>query len=214
MHIWRSRVLKSSGKTYETHCSESWFFGSQIIANGNGFSGQLTAFKALDISSPSCTSEIHVYGGNVRTLAVAGASYLNNTVHAVRTVNFEVHLHGTGIDVISPAGTNVVSLGASSNAMIHASGVGYVLQTGTGGTAKRIENNGGHVHASYTWEHVPNTDGDPATIDTNFSTLNGMDQTTGTTGTSDGHPHPLVYSSACPSNARWYDTVDKVCRSQ
>ena len=78
----------------------------------------------------------------------------------------------------------------------------------------RISNNGGHVHAPYLWQHVPDTDDNPSTVDTNFASVNGADQTTMTVGPSDGHPHTAVYSSSCPFNARWYDQVDKVCRGQ
>jgi hypothetical protein len=63
------------------------------------------------------------------------------------------------------------------------------------------------------WGGVPDTDGDPATVDTNFFSTNGADQATVFSGTSDGFPHPAVYSDSCPGSARWYDTVDKVCRS-
>lgn len=189
-HYWFGSRVRG---TYRAWCDTSWFIGSEL-ADERGFAAAISARDA----------EVHFYGSNIRS-----------PFHAVEaTNNADVHIHGTGIDVIGGPGDAVVALSAASGAHIHASGVGYVLETGAGGTATRISNDGGHVHAPYLWEHVPNTDGDPATIDTNFTSINGADQTTVTVGTSDGHPHPAIYSSTCPTTARWYDTVDKICRAQ
>lgn len=198
-HYWFGSRVRG---TYQAWCDTSWFIGSELADE----SGNAAAISARD-------AEVHFYGSNIRSPYLA--------VEA--TNNADVHIHGTGIDVIGGPGDAVVALSAASGAHIHASGVGYVLETGAGGTATRISNNGGHVHAPYLWGHVPDTDGDPTTVDTNFTSANGADQTTVTVGTLDGHPHPAVYSSKCAAdtandpinpNRKWFDTVDRVCRNQ
>lgn len=117
-----------------------------------------------------------------------------------------VHIHGTGIDAISSASNNIKVLTAGVGSMIHANASSYNLSTPTG-SVTRINNTGGHIHAPYLWEHIP----DPTTAP-NFASQNGADTTTVTTGTSDGQPHMAVYSASCPSGTKWYDQVDKVCR--
>lgn len=99
---------------------------------------------------------------------------------------------------------NIVVLSAATGGTIHANGSSYNLST-VGGTVTRVVNNGGHIHAPYLWEHIP----DPATVP-NFTSVTGADMTTVTTGTSDGQPHLLIYSTNCAS--KWYDSVDKACR--
>jgi hypothetical protein len=98
----------------------------------------------------------------------------------------------------------VVALSASNAGVIHANGAAYNLSTGTGGAVTRIANSGGHVHAPYLWEHIP----DPATTP-NFTSVTGADMAPLASGTSDGHPHFLMFDSSCSSH--WYDTVDKAC---
>jgi hypothetical protein len=119
-----------------------------------------------------------------------------------------VHIHGTGIDVISDAPNAITVLRADPTGTIHANSSAYNLSAVSGSTVTRIGGSG-HIHAPYLWEHVPDAIEIP-----NFQSANGADQTTVTVGTSDGHPHTAVYSSTCPTTARWYDQVDKVCRSQ
>ncbi len=208
-HYWFSSKITSSGTGYLASCSENWFFGTEITAKGPGHANALWAFNMYSYAGTGVVPEVHVYGGVIRAIGIPGVIYPSGVIAASVSGGGMFHAHGTGIDVISPEANTVTALAAASNAEIHASGVGYVLETAAGGTARRISNNGGHVHAPYLWEHIP----DPATAP-NFTSANGADQTTVTVGTSDGHPHTAVYSSTCPANARWYDQVDKVCRGQ
>jgi hypothetical protein len=202
---------------YNAACDESWFFGSEISLdsdcynNGEFYVGGInTGGYAVNASNQG---EVHVYGSVIRVRAACPTA-ASVTLRAVNATNgATIHVHGTGIDVISDDTNNIIALKASGGGTIHANASAFNLSTPSG-TVTRISNNGGHVHAPYLWEHVPDTDGNPATVDTNFASANGADQTTSTVGTSDGHPHTAVYSSTCPANARWYDTTDKVCRSQ
>ncbi len=218
-HYWfSSRIVGSENggfsRPYQSRCAEDWFIGSEITIKPTSNIG----FDAFALHSIGTSSEIHYYGGVLRALAGPGigvpafgasASFRYGLAAAVAEDGGQIHIHGTGIDVLSSDGNPVSSLGVLSGGFIHANGSAYNLATGTGGSVTRVNNQGGHIHAPYLWEHVP----DPATAP-NFASANGADQTTVTSGTSDGHPHMAVYSSTCPSNARWYDQVDKTCRSQ
>jgi hypothetical protein len=215
-HYWfSSRIVGSEdagiSRPYTSRCAEDWLIGSEITINPVAN----ILYDAFALRAIGTDSEIHFYGGVLRALAGPGITVPNfgsgsgGLVAAVAEAGGQIHIHGTGIDVLSSDGNPVSALGALNGGSIHANASSYNLATGAGGSVVRINNQGGHIHAPYLWEHVP----DPATIP-NFASANGADQTTVTVGTSDGHPHTAVYSSTCPSNARWYDQVDKICRSQ
>jgi hypothetical protein len=194
-HYWfnsriTSKTAANSSTAYYNACDESWFFGSEITANATVSGGSIRTLAAVG-------GEVHVYGSVIRALSGAGITTTSTTA-VLASSNSNTHIHGTGIDVISAAGNNVTALSASTGGNIHANSSAYNMTTGSGGTVARISNNGGHVHAPYLWEHVPDTDGNASTINTNFSTANGADQTTVTAGTSDGQPHLAVYSATCP----------------
>lgn len=187
-------------------CGKNWLWGSEIAINVSAGGGSTDPKGVL---SEGDGNETHVYGGNIRVTIDAGAP-VGRPVGISATNGAEVHVHGTGIDVVATNASNVKALVASSFGEIHASQSAYVLKAGVGGSVTRISSGlNGYVHAPYLWEHIPS----PTTAP-NFESVNGADTTTVTVGTSDGHPHMAVYSSTCPSNARWYDQVDKVCRSQ
>ncbi|MBI3186286.1 MAG: hypothetical protein HYZ31_00290 [Gammaproteobacteria bacterium] len=210
-HYWfgskiTTRSAAGSSTAYFNACDVSYFFGSEITANA-------TVSGTLVRTITAVGGKVHVYGSVIKALSGSGIS-TSSMYAALATGKGEIHIHGTGIDAISADGNSLYVLSANSGGEIHANGSAYNLKTGVGGSISRISNSGGHIHAPYLWEHVPNTDGDINTIDTNFSSANGADQTTVTSGTNDGHPHVAVYSTACPTTARWYDQVDKVCRSQ
>lgn len=200
-HYWFSSRIFSSGfganTPYSASCDESWFFGSEIVTNANG-----PAAWAYG------NAQLHVYGSNLRVDDSVGGLTVPVVAFQAND-NGVVHIHGTGIDAAGGTNSTVKALVAAGGGMIHANASSYFLSAGAGGTIMRADNNNGtgHIHAPYLWEHIP----DPAVMP-NFTSINGADMTTVTTGTSDGHPHTVVYSTNCPSNARWYDQVDKVCR--
>ena len=194
---------------YLNHCGITWFYGSELIVDARNATanGTLTG-----IVSEGAGHEVHLYGSNIRLFLGANSSNVDELVTFEGSDGAQIHIHGTGIDTISERDTPITVLKSNPGGHIHADASAYVIRTGAGGSITRIGNNGGHVHAPYAWTHVPDTDGNPATIDTNYFSVNGADQTVVTMGTSDGHPHNAVYSASCPSSARWYDLVDKVCR--
>lgn len=199
IHYWFGSRLASSGfgvnQVYLAGCDKSWFFGSEISTNAMG----------PVISTSSADAEVHVYGSNLRVDDSANCC-TGDVVVVSASGGSSIHIHGTGIDAAGGTGRTVRVLSASTGASIHANVSAYNLSTGSGGSVVRINNGGGtgHVHAPYLWEHIP----DPATVP-NFTSVTGADMTTVTTGTSDGQPHLVIYSTNCAS--KWYDAVDKVC---
>ncbi len=205
-HYWfASRILTREvftiGDGYNASCDESWFFGSEITVSRTG-----TGFFNLRPLVASGNGEIHVYGGVIRALASYQPNSNVGTLRAaVATSGGKIHIHGTGIDQISTFANNIVALSASSGGMIHANASAYNLTTGGSATIKRINKDTDpltHVHAPYLWEEHPNPP--------NIASVTGADMAMVTSGTSDGHPHLVVYDSTCAS--KWYDTVDKACR--
>lgn len=201
-HYWFgsriTSVVRSNPGTYYAQCDESWIIGSEVaMLPGTGFETPGRAVIAATKLGASAT--IHVYGGVLRWLA----SYSGGA--ATADIGGSIHIHGTGIDVLPSQGNATVLRANGAGSMIHANASSYNLSAGPGKTVTRIKvENGGHVHAPYLWEHIP----DPATVP-NFTSVNGADMTTVTSGTSDGQPHLVIYSTNCTS--KWYDAVDKVC---
>ncbi|MEW6331792.1 MAG: hypothetical protein AB1560_10060 [Pseudomonadota bacterium] len=186
------------GSTYQATCDESWFFGSEITISVPTNAYQVGIGGAV---SAGGNGIIHVYGSVLRALVdgpgSAPAARVGNLGNG--TTGGEIHIHGTGIDLISQTGRNVVALKASDNGMIHANGATYNMSTT--GTKTRIVNTGGHVHASYLWEEHAEA---PA-----ITSVNGADMAV-VTNTADGQPHLVIYSSSCAS--KWFDTVTGACR--
>ncbi|GAB4507378.1 MAG: hypothetical protein Tsb0026_02570 [Sulfuricaulis sp.] len=172
---------------------ENWFFGSEITAEAANGAGDVVALEVR------AGGEVHVYGGAIRSVVSGGSG--GSTVNAARAIGTgaEIHIHGTGIDVISTPANNIAALIATSGTMIHANASAYNLSTGTGGTISRIINNGGHVHAPYLWEEHPTPP--------NIVSVTGADMAVVTDGV---QPHLVIYSSNCTS--KWFDTSTNACR--
>lgn len=222
-HYWfgsRIQAYSSFGslRNYIAACDVTWFIGSEIVSIADTQAGYINSILATG------AGEVHVYGSVVRTLTEANVvttpysssgGFINSFAPIAATNGGEIHLHASAVDAMSDEPNQINVLSAESGGMVHANASSYNIRTGAGGSVNRIMvNSGGHIHAPYEWEHIPDIDGNTATVDTNFASANGADQTVVRDGTSDGHPHAAVYSAACPPTARWYDQVDKVCRGQ
>jgi hypothetical protein len=196
-HDWYGSQIVASvgglGGYYQVQCDQSWFYGSEITSKGDLALGDVIPFKVGG-------AELHVYGSVIRALGTGTAIPLR-ALTAVSATGGQVHIHGTGVDVISannvPA--NIIALSASTGAMIHANASSYNLSTGTGGTVTRIQNLGGHVHAPYLWNEHPQPP--------NIVSVTGADTAVVTDG---AQPHLVIYSSACAS--KWFDTSTNACR--
>lgn len=186
------------GKLFLNSCGKNWIYASELLLDAPATSPSSSEFPG--IISAGIGNEVHLYGSNLRLFSGAGSTLQSMTAIAASN-GAEVHVHGTGIDVIATKPINVIALSAGSGGMVHANESAYNMQTGAGGTITRIVNSGGHVNAPYIWEHIPTAP---------LISLTGADMTTVTTGTSDGHPHLVIYDTSCIS--KWYDVVDRACR--
>jgi hypothetical protein len=143
---------------------------------------------------------VHVYGSVIRAIPDDGTN-ISNVTAVTATNSADIHVHGTGIDVISAQANDIVALKASNGGHIHANESSYVLQTGAGGTVTRISNDGGTIMAPYLWQNGPTP---PSIV-----SVTGAD-TVVYTNTGDGHPHMAVYDSSCASN--WFDINTNTCQ--
>jgi len=190
LHYWFSSrlistVADTSGQTaYLASCDNSWFFGSEItMAGGTG--------NVIDSDH-----EVHLYGSVIRALT----SYDATAVYAHD--GGEVHIHGTGIDMLSTVANNFIVLNAQDTARIHADSSAYNLSTGSGGTITRVldQTTSGHgVHAPYLWTgHAA----PPSIISANGADVAVVNDPAG--------PRFVIYNNTCPS--MWYDVGNNACR--
>lgn len=184
-HIWNGGTT-----AYKNACDTSWIFGSEITAIGS--SGAVASIKVLG-------GDVHVQGSVIRAMSETGAvtsEFIAAQVSGAGTLD----IHGTGIDVISPAVNNIVALQATNGGKMSASGSAFNMSTGTGGTMTRIiANTGGDVNAPYFWQHIPS----PAII-----SVTGADMAV-YTPTSE-NPHLVIYDSTCTSS--WFDSYTSLCK--
>lgn len=188
---------------YDARCGEHWFFGSEITANGIDSSGMPNVVAGVPGSvwaiSAAGSAEMHVYGSVLRALVKVGG-YDSNPISAAKVSDQgEIHIHGTGIDVLSEVSRPIEVLHAVSG-MIHANEAAYNLKTGEGATITRIKNMGGHIHAPFMWA--------PHDMPPNIISVDGSDVAV-VTSTASGHPELTVYDSSCPS--QWYNLATQSC---
>lgn len=197
-HYWfnsklTSRTAANSSTAYFNACDESWFFGSEITANATVSGGQNRTIAVVG-------GEVHVYGSVIRSLSGSGIT-TSSAVAALVDGTGKIHIHGTGIDVISTSANNIFALSASNGGEIHANVSSYNLSTGNGGTMTRISNAGGHVHAPYNWEAHTTP---PSIISQDGADTAVITSATGST------PRFVIYSTACSS--KWFDVGSNACR--
>ena len=207
VHYFTSSQIraKTSGlygvtSAYLTKCGEAWFIGSEIVAE--------SMRKSVSTIAAEGTAEVHIYGSSLRAVSDTGVTIRNagfgfklGLVAVTSIGNARVHIHGTGIDVISKEANDVTVLIARNGGTIHANQSAFVLETAAGGVKTRLENNGGAITAPYIWGDVASADG--------VISVHGADIAVSTDNV-DGQPHMLIYSTSCTSN--WFDSTANQCR--
>jgi hypothetical protein len=184
--------------TYNAGCDESWFIGSEVAVTGT--SPQEANVGGNAVLTASRNGIIHAYGSILRWISP------KNGIAAFAWGGGQIHIHGTGIDVL-PTQSNAVALKASgTGSVIHATQSSYNLSAPTGKSVTRIQvENGGHIHAPYHWEHIPDSTKMP-----NFTSVTGADMTTEVVGMD---INMLVYNSQCTgSGGPWYNVALRSCR--
>ncbi len=212
-HYWVGSRLRASGgnvfiSTYRDACgSENWFIGSEIIADSGGSS---SPYSITAISQDS-DGETHVYGSVIRTLVDSvyastnpGQIWCNQPMPSVLAAcaafGGNIHIHGTGIDVISSVANDIGALatGPGSGSFIHANETSYVLKD-AGGSTTRLTVIDGDIAAPYAWQ--------PSASPPDIVSTEGSDQVIvvapGQT------PRMLVYSLTCQSD--WFEVNANTC---
>jgi hypothetical protein len=219
-HIWNNtRIFASAGTggglnssaiAYYNHCDDALFLGSEINAIASGPAGMEVV---RNVAIYTYGGVIRVYGGAIRVLSDPGVRadlWLGAEIAVLTALpSAEVHVHGTGIDMISGAPNNLHAISIGGGGMVHANGAAYMMKTGAGGERWRIfvdplpDSDPAypwHVMAPYLWE--------PMTTPPNIFSRTGQD-TLVVTGTADGKPHTVVYAENCSS--RWFDNNTNNC---
>jgi hypothetical protein len=229
VHYWFNSRLLGTGMNYIAACSDNWFFGSEIMVTGPSLflPGVASALVVgTSIGTTTATPEAHVYGSVIRVNVGLSDSYpvptagnTSGVIAVVATRVGEVHLHGTGIDVINTGGlgNTIAALSAYAGGSIHAHGSAYNLKKGNGATAKAVRiikdtNTATHVHAPYQWEEhatlpvITSVDGADMAIETDCSSSG--------CATAGSEPHLFIYrGSFCTgANGPWWDVIAKKCR--
>lgn len=213
VHRWWSSTIQSSVKlAYLVQCSENWFYGTEFITAPHPDSVDnpllgVVARAMFEFERP----EIHIYGSVIRLIANVGRSFPEpsaaGTGQGILAVgagkNAEIHVHGTGIDIIGNELPNsVAALATIGNGVIHANQSAFNLKTGPGGKIIRIKDQSvsGHgVHAPYLWEQH--------STPPNITSANGADMAVVTDG---AQPRLLINSNNCASG--WFDPGTSTCR--
>lgn len=205
-HYWTgSRIVATAGFTvatpYVAGCDESWFFGSELTAIvPQGATGNGAVLSATE------GGIAHVYGSVLRLFVDGPGSMYAVHVGEIgmpdgSVTGGEIHIHGTGIDVMSMSGRDITAIKVSGGGMLHANGAAYNLHS-SGAITRLIKTpTAGHVSAPYQWGESQDA---PA-----VATVAGAD-TAIVTDTADGQPHIVVSSANCASG--WYDTTVQACR--
>lgn len=211
-HYWfGSRINVRTGfgiaRGYST-CSISWFYGSEITATATGGS------EAIAIIGKGGGNETHFYGGNLRVLAGDGinmqsAAKGDNSAGVVKGLvavsagpQDEIHIHGTGIDVISAEANNTAALLGWNDSFIHASESSYAMKTGAGGTKTRIlPYSNTDIRAPHDW-HQGTTAPDIVSVTgaDNFVDIGGA------------FPVMYIYNSNCASSGGPWSDLSGQCR--
>ncbi len=198
---------------YNAACGESWFYGSELLAYGentrnlspssNNTWGTMTPIAVF------ANTEAHVYGSVLRAIAPAAGS--SGSVARAATVDSgELHIHGTGIDVLSSIDVPIEALRVSNGGALHANESAYNLSTTAGQSVTRLVNNGGSISAPFQWKQdtvppaIQSVDGADSVVETDCATTGCQ--------SSGVEPHLLIYSSACTTDGPWFDVVTGKCR--
>lgn len=182
-------------EAFQNRCGKNWLWGSEISIHQSALKN-----KIVGVSTIGSGNELHLYGSNLRVTSDVDTSTLAHIgIEAIDSGN--VHVHGTGIDVVSVFANEITALSAVNGGLIHASESAYVLNNGVGGLTTRVSNVGGTVHAPHMWAQGAT----PPQIESE----NGAD-TMVITNTADGQPHLVIYSESCTSS-KWFDVVTGSC---
>jgi hypothetical protein len=230
-HLWFSSRIISVGlngapasRAYTATCATSWFWGSELTSNVNWNEANGFALEAHG-------AEIHFYGSNARLLLAANtqASVFNPAAGGgghylfAALAGSEVHIHGTGLDVVHKGSGTADMLYADSSSHFHANESGFNIHVTGAGKVQRLDG-AGRIETPYTWG--PGIQPPLSAASNGVQTLiarNGTDTyietdcpISGNCSAGGTYPHLMIYRAECtgtgPAQGPWFDTVTKACR--
>ncbi len=231
-HSWFSSRITSLGldsgnvsRAYTATCAESWFWGSELTSHVNR--NETNGF-ALEAHS----AEVHLYGSTVRLLLESNTTANHFTLlgaggsghYLLAGLNgSNIHIHGTGLDVIHKGTGTADMLYADSNSHFHANESGFNIHVSGAGKVQRVAGSG-NIETPYSW----GADSRPplSTASSGVQTLlsrNGTDTYIETDCPISDHcsaggnyPHLMIYRAECigvgTDEGPWFDTVTSSCR--
>ncbi len=230
-HTWFSSRITSTGvsssgfivsRAYTASCATSWFWGSELTSRVNGNESNAFALEAHN-------AEIHLYGSTVRLLLasnttassftpVTGGHYL-----VAALAGSDVHIHGTGLDIIHSGSGTVDMLYADLSSHFHANESAANIHVTGPGRVRRVAG-AGRIEAPYTWgaDTRPPLSSTSSGVQT-LSSRNGADNyietdcpLSGPCSAGGDYPHLMVYRAQCTGSGAdqgpWFDTVTRDCR--
>lgn len=214
IHYWFGSKLTSRadgyGATFETQCSESWFYGSEItVAVEPG--PQAQQFFAVDVLYDG---DVRLFGSAVRAFSETGVIFgagREGPVGARVSEGGVFHMHGGIISIdASKANGNVGANGliVDSTSAAHVVDTAYALKVAGQGIATRIA---GQAASPFQWPQ--------STTPPNVVSITGADTYVETDCAASGcqtvgaEPHLMIYSAACTgAGGPWFDVVTRACR--
>lgn len=230
-HIHGSRVRNSGTPNtswvfaWGSQCSQTWFFGGEILATLSGSSSLFSSSGGVQLENGAM---LQVYGATIRALAVSGGSSQAsfNVVGANVTGGSEFHSHGgtisarvlpAAIQTMNAVGINIVN----STSSIHTPGTAFVVEGGTSATSKRLAGStSAKIRDVFVWESGKLPPGSTSEANRVTSVRNGNDvwietdcSSTGNCNNGGNETHLMIYNAAqCPALNPWFDTRTGACR--
>lgn len=229
-HFWKGSKLTSItgggalevfAKAYVS-CAENWFHATEITARKE------TATDFPQVTALLAFGETHVYGGVIRAISGNGVSLPSPApfsggagpqglvgIYAAGP-GAKVHVHGTGIDVMSSEPNDVAGVLTENNAHVHIMESSFNMSScnntpACGGVLYRIADFGGMIRSVFQWEN--GTEPPAISSQNGADTFVEMDCSETGCQTPGSQPHMLIYSTACTgSGGNWFDTVTGGCR--
>lgn len=233
-HIFFSTRIRATGtgssvsRAYSAQCGQAWFWGSQLSAE---LINNATSAFVLEAKN----AEIHLYGSNAslqlapNTTAQGYQALSNGGIRGHYLMSAlqgsEIHIHGTGLDLIHKgSGTaDMLYADADPKSHFHATASGFNIHISGTGKVQRLAGPG-RIEAPYTWGQ--NTVPPLSTTSNGVATLisrNGADSyiesdcpLTGNCSLGGTYPHEMIYRANCAGTAinegPWFDMTTKACR--
>lgn len=225
LHYWfasKFRVVAGNAGNvsgYVNNCGESWFYGSEIEMVADSGTSNNANMTGIELGG----GQVQLFGSSIRVL-VDPANPLQGNLARMMGVSSHLfaedsgmfHMHGGVVSVNAKASSgNFDVSGITTNAMIHTSGVAFVLNPPTGG-GQGIRITNPMAESAVDWPQSENppaiasVTGADTFMETDCDATGNCDTPTGTT-----HPNMMVYDTSCAgAGGQWFNITRNACRGE